>query len=180
MEFGRHAERDGLDIYDPIENVRFALFTSVSVDPTPVDTSPFYFPVDAAVEIVTPTLEVPKAVPITVRQQDGTMVVETSDERDRTLGSDAYLVEVSTAPMKLYFLVDGRLTLSHGPPFAPPPASTAKNFIRAGAVNTCASGEVVLFGLEGMVCKHVFVSCRYRNEFENQRSWHLHWQTENF
>ncbi|GKZ15489.1 hypothetical protein [Haladaptatus sp. T7] len=114
MEFRRHAEHDGLDIYDPIENVRFALFTSASVDPTPVDTSPFYFPVDAAVEIVTPMLEVPKAVPITVRQQDGTMMVETSDERDRTLGSDAYLVEVSTAPMKLYFLVDGRMTIEHG------------------------------------------------------------------
>ena len=180
MEFRRHAERDGLDVYDAIENVRFALFTGEAVHPTPVGTSQFYFPVDAAVEIETPTLEIPKVVPVTVRRQDGRMLVETSDERDRTLDSDAYLVELSTTPMKLYFLVDGRLRTSYGPPFAPPPASTAKNFIRAGAVNTCASGEVVLFGLEGMVCKHVFVSCRYRNEFENQRSWHLHWQTENF
>ncbi len=131
MEFRRHAERDGLDVYQAIENVRFALFTSESVDPTPVGTSQFYFPVDAAVEIVTPTSK-SEAVPVTVRRQDGRMLVETSDERDRTLDSDAYLVELSTTPMKLYSLVDGRLTLSHGPPFAPPPASTAKNFIRAG------------------------------------------------
>ena len=41
------------------------------------------------------------------------MLVETSDERDRTLDSDAYLVELSTTPMKLYFLVDGRLTIEH-------------------------------------------------------------------
>jgi hypothetical protein len=113
MEFRRHAERDGLDIYDAIENVRFALFTGEAVHPTPVDTSQFYFPVDAAVEIETPTLEIPKAVPITVRRQDGTMVVETSDERDRTLDSDAYLVELSTTPMKLYFLIEGRLTFEH-------------------------------------------------------------------
>lgn len=113
MEFRRHAERDGLDVYDAIENVRFALFTGEAVHPTPVGTSQFYFPVDAAVEIETPTLEIPKAVPVTVRRRNGRMLVETSDERDRTLDSDAYLVELSTTPMKLYFLVDGRLTLEH-------------------------------------------------------------------
>ncbi|WP_231184244.1 CHAT domain-containing protein [Haladaptatus sp. DYF46] len=113
MEFRRHAERAGLDIYDAIENVRFALFTGESVHPTPVDTSGFYFPVDAAVEIETPTLEIPQDVPVALRGQNGTMIVETSDERDRTLGSDDYLVELSTTPMKLYFLVNGRLTLEH-------------------------------------------------------------------
>ncbi len=84
MEFRRHTERDGLDIHDPIENVRFALFTSDPVDLMPADTSMFYFPVDAAVEIETTVLEVPKSVPMTIRRRDGTMVTETSNEQDRS------------------------------------------------------------------------------------------------
>ncbi len=111
MEFRRHPDRDGLDIYDPIENVRFALFTPDLVTPTDVSTETFYFPVDAAVSVETSALEVPKLLPVTVRTHDGTMVVETSDGSDRTLDSGAYLVELSTAPMKLYLSVESPLRL---------------------------------------------------------------------
>ncbi|WP_458206130.1 hypothetical protein [Haladaptatus sp. NG-SE-30] len=113
MEFRRHPDRTGLDIHDPIENVRFALFTPSSVRPTSVDTASFYFPVDAAVAIETTTLEVPKLVPVTIRRQDGTMVTETSDGGDRTLDTGAYLVELSTAPMKLYLAIESRIQLEH-------------------------------------------------------------------
>jgi hypothetical protein len=113
MELWRHPDRAGLDIYDPIENVRFALFTPEPIRPMPVETTSFYFPVDAAVAIETTALEVPKLVPLTIRRQDGTMVVETSDGRDRTLDADSYLVELSTAPMKLYLAVESAARLEH-------------------------------------------------------------------
>ncbi|MCO8246439.1 hypothetical protein [Haladaptatus sp. AB643] len=113
MEFRRHTERDGLDIHDPIENVRFALFTSSSVDLTPADTSMFYFPVDAAVEIETTALEVPKSVPVTIRHGDGTMVAETSDESDCSFEPGAYLVELSSTPMKLYLLLDSSVQIEY-------------------------------------------------------------------
>ena len=113
MEFRRHTERDGLDIHDPIENVRFALFTSDPVDLMPADTSMFYFPVDAAVEIETTVLEVPKSVPMTIRRRDGTMVAETSNERDRSFEFGAYLVELSTAPMKLYLILDSSMRIKY-------------------------------------------------------------------
>ena len=111
MEFRRHTERDGLDIHDPIENVRFALFTSDPVGLMPADTSMFYFPVDAAVEIETTVLEVPKSVPMTIRRRDGTMVTETSNEQDHSFDSDAYLVELSTTPMKLYLILDSSMRI---------------------------------------------------------------------
>ncbi|MGA9401687.1 MAG: hypothetical protein WBV42_12570, partial [Haladaptatus sp.] len=113
MEFRRHTERDGLDIHDPIENVRFALFTSSAVDLMPADTSIFYFPVDAAVEIETTALEVPKSVPVTIRHSDGTMVAETSDESDCSFEPGAYLVELSSTPMKLYLLFDSSLQIEY-------------------------------------------------------------------
>ncbi|WP_458190024.1 hypothetical protein [Haladaptatus sp. NG-WS-4] len=113
MEFQPHPDRDGLDIHDPIENVRFALFTPESVRPTPVEPTSFYFPVDAAVAIETTTLEVPKPIPVTVRRQDGSMVVETADGRDRTLAADGYLVELTTTPMKLYLSVTGACRIEY-------------------------------------------------------------------
>ncbi|WP_227355336.1 hypothetical protein [Haladaptatus salinisoli] len=113
MELRRHPDRAGLDIYDPIENVRFALFTPEPVRPTPVETTSFYFPVDAAVAIETTALEIPKLAPLTIRRRDGTMVAETSDGRDRTLDADSYLVELSTAPMKLYLAVESASRVEH-------------------------------------------------------------------
>ncbi|WP_049971439.1 CHAT domain-containing protein [Haladaptatus cibarius] len=111
MEFRRHPERDGLDVYDPIENVRFALYTSGSVQPTAVSTKRFYFPVDAAVAVKTVTLCVPKLLPVTIRTQDGEMVAETSDGNNRSVEPGTYLIELSTAPMKLYLGVESGFRL---------------------------------------------------------------------
>ncbi|WP_266075604.1 hypothetical protein [Haladaptatus caseinilyticus] len=111
MEFRRHPNRDGLDIYDPIENVRFALLTSDPVQPTAIATETFYFPVDAAVTIETATVEVPKLLPVTIRTQDGRMVAETSDGGNQTIGPGRYLIELSTAPMKLYVAAESAFKL---------------------------------------------------------------------
>ncbi|GAA0245677.1 CHAT domain-containing protein [Haladaptatus pallidirubidus] len=111
MEFRRHPDRDGLDVYDPIENVRFALYTSGSVQPAAVSTETFYFPVDAAVAVETGTLYVPKLLPVTIRTQDGEMVAETSDGDNRSVQPGAYLIELSTAPMKLYLAVESAFRL---------------------------------------------------------------------
>lgn len=113
MEFRRHPDRDGLDIYDPIETVRFALFTPTPVRPETTSADSFYFPIDAAVTVETTALEVPKLAPVTIRTQSGAMVVETSDGADRSLDGDSYLVELSTAPMKLYLAVEGSLAIEH-------------------------------------------------------------------
>ncbi|WP_276281686.1 hypothetical protein [Halorussus caseinilyticus] len=111
--FTRTTERTGIEIADPIENARFELYTSRAVDPTPVPTHEFHFPVDSAVSVETSAVAVPKLANVLVRTQSGELVADNADHVDRSLAPGAYTVELSTAPMKLYLSVESALELRH-------------------------------------------------------------------
>ncbi len=111
--FNQLSDRDGIEIVDPIENARFALYTDRTVEPATTDPETFYFPVDTAITVTTSAIEVPKLGNITVRQPDGAFVADNADCEDRTLPVDTYLIELGSAPMKLYLTVESALTIEH-------------------------------------------------------------------
>ncbi|GAA0227118.1 hypothetical protein ACFFQF_11485 [Haladaptatus pallidirubidus] len=99
--------RPGLLIEDPIESVRFALYTPDQSTLRPADPKTFHFPVDAAVEFETKTVEIPKLTGVYVRTRDGDLAASynvTDDET--TVSAGAYTLELNTAPMKLYLTVE--------------------------------------------------------------------------
>ncbi|WP_227353199.1 hypothetical protein [Haladaptatus salinisoli] len=114
MEFDTLDRRPGLAIFDPIENVRFELYTDEPITPEPVAASEFYFPVDTAIGLETASIEIPKLVSTVVRTQDGTMVTDATTSDDRTFAAGAYLLELNSTPMKLYVAAEGRLELRPG------------------------------------------------------------------
>ncbi|WP_115863982.1 hypothetical protein [Halorussus litoreus] len=121
--FAVTADPTCVEIRDSIENARFELHTATPVEPTPVeprsaeptpgDRGAFYFPVDAAVAVETTAVEVPKLANVLVRTREGHLVADNADHADRSLAPDAYDVELSTAPMKLYLSVESALDVRH-------------------------------------------------------------------
>lgn len=109
-----HPDRPGVELVDPIENSRFALYTPTPVEPTDARTDDFYFPVDAAVAVESTDIEIPRLSNVLVRSADGDLVTDTAGQTDRTLPPDGYLVELTTTPMKVYLAVDAGLELAHG------------------------------------------------------------------
>jgi hypothetical protein len=109
-----HPDRAGLLITDPIGNARFALYTDDAVTPRETNPEEFYFPVDAAVTVETSGVEIPKLGNVFVRTQTGTFVTDNADRTDAHLEPDAYLLELTTAPMKLYLTIESALTIEHG------------------------------------------------------------------
>ncbi|WP_227357010.1 hypothetical protein [Haladaptatus salinisoli] len=109
-----HPDRAGLLITDPIENARFALYTDDDVTPRETEPEEFYFPVDAAVTVETSGVEIPKLGNVFVRTQTGTFVTDNAARTDTHLAPDAYLLELTTAPMKLYLAIESALTIEHG------------------------------------------------------------------
>ncbi|WP_135827242.1 hypothetical protein [Halorussus ruber] len=107
------SDRTGIEIADPIENARFELYTPAAVEPTPVATDEFYFPVDSAITVETSAVVVPKLANVLVRTQSGDLVADNADHANRSLESGAYNVELSTAPMKLYLSVESAIDVRH-------------------------------------------------------------------
>jgi hypothetical protein len=108
-----HPRRDGVEIIDPIDSARFALFTPEPVTPTEIDPCAFRAPLDAAAAVETRSVTVPKHGSVVVRTGDGEMVADTADGGDRSLPPGAYSLEVTTAPMKLYLAVESAVDVTH-------------------------------------------------------------------
>ena len=104
------AHDDGIEVIDPIERRRLRVTTARPVEPTPVDTDRFTFPVDEAVSIATDTVAVDGVADSYVRT-DGEMVAAVRPDAPTELPPDSYEVEVN-APVKLYFRSDGALTVT--------------------------------------------------------------------
>ena len=107
-------DRDGIEIRDPIENARFELYTSSPVDPTPADADDFHFPVDSAVEIRTSAVEYPNPG-IIVWSASGELLFDDLADA-RRLPDGEYLVDVATAPVKIYLVVPGPVSFEEGAP----------------------------------------------------------------
>ena len=88
----------GIEIYDPIEKVRFELRTPRAVEPTPADADSFYYPVDSAVTIETDEIVSPVLASVTVYSGDGEF------EQDFTPNSDG---ELSLDGKSRYLQING-------------------------------------------------------------------------
>ncbi|WP_433624259.1 hypothetical protein [Halomicrococcus sp. NG-SE-24] len=104
-------ERPGLGLFDPVQDRRFELETSSPVDPSPVGTDRFRFPVDAAVEVAVDQLVLPYVVETYVRDPDGSPLVEAEHYAYEELPPDEYCLELH-APIKTFVRVDGEVTVA--------------------------------------------------------------------
>lgn len=98
--------RSGIHVHDPIEDASVLFLTNADVEPTPIDTDPFVYPVSSAVQIELTSLKTPHAKPILVRDADGDIVEEVTPQDDQqSFPEDTYLLEFSSFSIKLYGLV---------------------------------------------------------------------------
>ncbi|WP_266078398.1 hypothetical protein [Haladaptatus caseinilyticus] len=110
--FAPPPNRQGLQITDPIESVRFALYTPEQSPLRASDPADFRFPVDAAVELETNRVEIPKNTGIYIRTQGGTLTENFSvTDGSTTVPPGAYNLELNTAPMKLYLAVESGVSI---------------------------------------------------------------------
>lgn len=99
--------QSGVHIYDPIEDVQAILFTDTSVNPVPVPTDDFVFPIDEAVEVSVSRLETPVVIAVWVRDTDGNLIQSFENSQNRTdFPADDYLIEFSGMGLKIYARID--------------------------------------------------------------------------
>jgi len=108
LSFEADPDGTGVTVVDSIERHRYAVETSTSVAPAPVDPDEFLFPADAGVSITTDALTLPTVVPVYVRDQTGDMLAEAEHFACETFDEGVYSVELC-APVKLYLRVSSSL-----------------------------------------------------------------------
>ncbi|MFB6270615.1 MAG: hypothetical protein ABEH83_11760 [Halobacterium sp.] len=111
VEFKPLVDPSGVRIRDPIENAQFELYTDRVVDPVVDDTEQFVFPVDGAVDVTARAVEIPRLVEVYIRSADGTLVGESANQQHAEYAAEWYSLSVDVGPMKLEFVVDGRVTI---------------------------------------------------------------------
>lgn len=140
-------------VADDIEHTTFELGTVDTVRPRAVDGDCFRLPVDSAVGVETTGLTLPKLVGVVVRTADGQTVAQSSNREGLVLPHGSYTVEVTTAPMKLYFAVDapvdvtygtGQTRVSFGSPVAVAIGARSFHEQPAGTVTTTADPETLM------------------------------------
>ncbi len=107
------ADRPGITIFDPIEQAQFALYTPTAIDPTTAGVDIFPAPVSTAVRINTTGIDVPSLSNIYVRSPTGDLITETSGQTDQSLPRNEYVLELTTAPVKLYLRVESALDIEY-------------------------------------------------------------------
>ncbi|WP_255197785.1 hypothetical protein [Halorarius litoreus] len=111
-QFETLGQRRGLRVTDPVEDVQFSLFTPehVSLTACSTDAAPWCFPVDSAVRIPTNELSIPLRVNVNVRTPDATLVESVAAKSPGSVDDvGAYVVELSSTPMKLYLAAESRV-----------------------------------------------------------------------
>ncbi|MGA9402913.1 MAG: hypothetical protein WBV42_18815, partial [Haladaptatus sp.] len=106
----------GIEIYDPIEKVRFELQTPRPVEPTPADAESFYYPIDSAVTIETDEIVSPVLASVTVYSGDGEFEQDFTPNSDTELlldGKSRYL-QINGLSIVLYLSVTSPVTVQKG------------------------------------------------------------------
>lgn len=101
----------GIEIRDHVEQRLYGLSTPNPVSPTPIETDQFLFPVDDAVSIRATSLTLPELVATYLRDDDGKLCAEIVDGIHREFPDGTYYLELC-APMKLYLVIDGAISVS--------------------------------------------------------------------
>jgi hypothetical protein len=110
VRFDELREFAGVEVVDPIDRHRYALYTDDLVTPEPVDTAGFEYPVDAAARFETTGIDLATIVGGTVRDGDGEVVANFDHTVEEAFGAGTYGVELFT-PIKLYIQVEGPFTV---------------------------------------------------------------------
>jgi hypothetical protein len=113
--FSRLDDATGLRAYDPIEDARFDLFTDRPVTPEPASTDAFAFHVDRAVRIAAASVVSTQIVNVIARDDEGRHLAGASGSGFE-LGDGRYNVEVASAGLKLYLVVDGPVSVGPAHP----------------------------------------------------------------
>lgn len=104
--------KNGLQIYDPIEDGTAILETNTSVDPQPSSTERFVYPVGTAVSVEVTSLVTPRAKGIWVRDNNGDVVREVHPNDEAvTFDAATYFIEFSGFAMKVYARVEAGFTV---------------------------------------------------------------------
>ena len=101
----------GLRINDPIENAQMDVYTQTTAYSAVTEHDAFLYPVDAAVELVTDAIRVPRLHTVYVRNTEGELVGESSNREEIQVGDGAYNIDVSTGQLKLYIAAASALTV---------------------------------------------------------------------
>lgn len=101
----------GLRINDPIENAQMDVYTQTTTYTTLADHEAFVYPVDAAVEVVTDGIRIPRLHTVYVRNREGELVGESSNREEIEVGDGAYNIDVSTGQLKLYIAAETAFTV---------------------------------------------------------------------
>ncbi|WP_253234224.1 hypothetical protein [Haladaptatus sp. AB618] len=106
----------GIEIYDPIEKVRFELRTPRPVEPTPADTDSFYYPIDSAVTIETDEIVSPVLASVTVYSGNGEFEQDFTPNSDTELSLDGrprYL-QINGLSIVVYLSISSLVTIRKG------------------------------------------------------------------
>jgi hypothetical protein len=113
-EFTSLVDPDGVRISDHIERTQFDLHAPSAVSPELTDMDAFYFPVDTAVAVRTRSLRTTKGLDVYVRDDEGTLVGQSSGGSELELPAAAYNLELANTQMKVYLAVESEIAVSGG------------------------------------------------------------------
>jgi hypothetical protein len=114
LAFERLTEYSGVEVIDRVEQLRYQLYTSEPVSPTPVPADEFHFPVESGFRILTDEFVLPSVVSLFVRDAEGKMVSEIEHLDSESFGSGSYILELSTQ-IKTYIEIEGPVTITANP-----------------------------------------------------------------
>ncbi|WP_097008350.1 hypothetical protein [Natronoarchaeum philippinense] len=101
----------GIEVIDPIERVRYSLFTDVPVEPTEADDSVFRFPIDDAATIECSTITLPTVAPVIVRDEAGEVLASTEHGSHEEIPKGTYSMELSVQ-LRIYLHVESEVTIA--------------------------------------------------------------------
>jgi hypothetical protein len=112
-QFDSLEARPGVEVRDPIETVRFELYTPRAVEPTPADADSFYYPVDSAVTVETDEIVFPILASVFVYSTDGEFLQDFTPNSDAelTLDSGTRYFQLNGTPIVIYLSFSSAVTI---------------------------------------------------------------------
>lgn len=106
LAFETETDPPGITVLDQVEQLRYQLFTSEKVSPTPVSADAFHFPVGSGLQIRTEEIIVHSGVTVMIRDADGDMLAEVEHLEQASFGEGSYIIELC-AQIKTYLEISG-------------------------------------------------------------------------
>lgn len=101
------------ELIDDVQGVSVQLLTNQIIHPTQCSPAQFLFPVDVAYELSPCVLRTHLLNPVIVRDVDGNVCAEITNQTSRSLPLGEYTVDLCSLGMKVYLDVEGELQISY-------------------------------------------------------------------